>query len=866
MIEYQEKEHTMQNMPIAIFRGDDTDALGYQTIVGTIRTDLDLTGCKAVFKYLSFSVEFNPIPADKKLTVIIPASETAKFPPGLGYASLRVYDAEGKLCTFSNRIMVFVATKTPMFGNEEFEVDFNVRPELEPLKIFVGPNPDDFDEYRGFLEKVIDRASAEKYGLAILLDAIDSDLGAEDGVAATPAAVKAAYAAVIGKLTDDYYTKDETDEAIDRVAAYYITYDAVGHAFPTHADLVNAQTYYSGGKARTPTRNDYAIVLADETHGGSEYRYIYAVAEGETTGSWQPQYPVEGVMTVDQTVTKNSQNPVASSGIWSAIWGALTSLPGFSSIYDWCVATFRNKTDLNVYDDSSRVWTISNCTAPGLGNTINGRYAYSASEQKWLKDGVTDFYIYRDAGQWVLFVRLQGDLPVWTTDSAQGVSGTIIMTGGMTARYTIDVATSWETTDTLAKSSEIVTDYPSLNDKPQINGNELTGNKTGAALGLLDASNGVATGLVTYLGTFNGFEYGLRFGSFGSDYAVQIVARSAGSQTEWTATANLMMQKSKTGYAALLSDIPSVPSASAGTPLMDGTGSAGSSAAFARGDHRHPSDSTKLDKSGGTMTGGLTMGGGNLITFSDSSGTRTMTIGLNSDSFEINLYSYGTLVYTWRTPYNSGVFALASELLNKLDASSASAPFSSDSSVSYPVGSHVTYNGKLYVCTTATTGGTWVAASWTADVIDDPDAVLDITSQNQLRVVAKDGTLLWAQGYDLASTSSATLACDAANNFTFANGATSQAFTLPTAPTGKAGDFGLDIDNSANASAATMTLTGLDTTFSVVVPEGESLNDMLAIAAGELARFYITLSTFRVNNLPTWHIVKQIVENGGATV
>jgi hypothetical protein len=147
----------------------------------------------------------------------------------------------------------------------------------------------------------------------------------------------------------------------------------------------------------------------------------------------------------------------------------------------------------------------------------------------------------------------------------------------------------------------------------------------------------------------------------------------------------------------------------------------------------------------------------------------------------------------------------------------------------------------------------------------DPDAVLDVASQNQLRVVAKDGTVLWAQGYDLASTSSATLACDAVNNFTFADGATTQAFALPTAPTGKVGDFGLDIDNSANTGAATMTLTGRDTTFSVVVPEGESLNDMLAIAAGELAQFYITLTTFRINNLPTWHILKQIVENGGAT-
>ena len=142
----------------------------------------------------------------------------------------------------------------------------------------------------------------------------------------------------------NYYTKQETDEAIDRVAAYYITYDAAGNPFPTYASLANATTVYSGGSVRVPTRNDYCVVLADETHQGAEYRYIYSVAEGQTTGSWQPQFPVEGVMTVDPTVTRNSQNPVSGGGVWSAIWGALSALPaGFASLYDWCVAQLAGK-------------------------------------------------------------------------------------------------------------------------------------------------------------------------------------------------------------------------------------------------------------------------------------------------------------------------------------------------------------------------------------------------------------------------------------------------------------------------------------------------------------------------------------------
>ena len=111
----------------------------------------------------------------------------------------------------------------------------------------------------------------------------------------------------------NYYTKAETDEAIDKLAAYYITYNAAGAAFPTRADLLNAQTYYSGGAARVPTRNDYAVVLADESHGGAEWRYIYAVADGSTTGQWEAQYPIE-TNDYDALANKPSINGVTLSG------------------------------------------------------------------------------------------------------------------------------------------------------------------------------------------------------------------------------------------------------------------------------------------------------------------------------------------------------------------------------------------------------------------------------------------------------------------------------------------------------------------------------------------------------------------------
>ena len=114
-------------------------------------------------------------------------------------------------------------------------------------------------------------------------------------------------------IKTNYYTKAETDDAIDTYAAYYITYTAAGAAFPTHAALTNATVVYSGGAARTPTRNDYAVVLADESHGGAEWRYIYTVAAGATSGQWDAQYPIE-TNDYDALSNKPQINGVSLSG------------------------------------------------------------------------------------------------------------------------------------------------------------------------------------------------------------------------------------------------------------------------------------------------------------------------------------------------------------------------------------------------------------------------------------------------------------------------------------------------------------------------------------------------------------------------
>lgn len=49
------------------------------------------------------------------------------------------------------------------------------------------------------------------------------------------------------------------------------------------------------------------------------------------------------------------------------------------------------------------------------------------------------------------------------------------------------------------------------------------------------------------------------------------------------------------------------PSPSTASPLMDGTASAGTSAAYARGDHRHPTDTSRLAADQGTANAGKFM-------------------------------------------------------------------------------------------------------------------------------------------------------------------------------------------------------------------------------------------------------------------
>ena len=125
-----------------------------------------------------------------------------------------------------------------------------------------------------------------------------------------------------GKLAraEDYYTMAEVDDKITTFVAHYLTgKDSNGRFVPfaTRAALDYAKQHHTkedpqffyAGEPFTPTKNDYCVVLADETVGGKTARYSFV---GEwPTGSWQYQY------TINDTAFSEAQWAAINSGVTS---------------------------------------------------------------------------------------------------------------------------------------------------------------------------------------------------------------------------------------------------------------------------------------------------------------------------------------------------------------------------------------------------------------------------------------------------------------------------------------------------------------------------------------------------------------------
>ena len=111
------------------------------------------------------------------------------------------------------------------------------------------------------------------------------------------------------------------NSSINNLAAYYLTYNAQGDAFPTKAALDAATTFYNGGVEREPTKNDYLIILEDEEHTTAlgvnpTTRYVYDGAQ------WAFQY------VVNNTSLTQAQVDAINSGITPVLVNWLAAFKG----------------------------------------------------------------------------------------------------------------------------------------------------------------------------------------------------------------------------------------------------------------------------------------------------------------------------------------------------------------------------------------------------------------------------------------------------------------------------------------------------------------------------------------------------------
>ena len=105
---------------IVLFKGDDSDFQGNQSIDVVIDTKLDTTGMKAHFRFMDFVQDFDSIPENKTLRLVFPNAKTSEFPLGAADATMRLEDASGKFRTVSNRIHVVVTNSVPeAYDNED---------------------------------------------------------------------------------------------------------------------------------------------------------------------------------------------------------------------------------------------------------------------------------------------------------------------------------------------------------------------------------------------------------------------------------------------------------------------------------------------------------------------------------------------------------------------------------------------------------------------------------------------------------------------------------------------------------------------------------------------------------------------------
>ena len=167
--------------------------------------------------------------------------------------------------------------------------------------------------------------------------------------------------------------------------------DAVAYAVGdrvTYGSPAKIYIFTAAHAAGDWTGEDVRLATAFPATG--ESGKIYVALDTNKTYRWSGSAYVEiANPDLDDAVTRTSGNGVKSSGIWSAIWGALTALPtDFTSLYDWVVSQLAGKASTADATLTARSgfsdWSFSPSTT-ATGHAISMQIVY---------DEVSDVHFY----------------------------------------------------------------------------------------------------------------------------------------------------------------------------------------------------------------------------------------------------------------------------------------------------------------------------------------------------------------------------------------------------------------------------------------------------------------------------------------
>ncbi len=264
------------------------------------------------------------------------------------------------------------------------------------------------------------------------------------------------------KLADKNYV----DDSINQVAAYYITKTAAWDAFATKAELLATTTFYSWWVVRTPTRNDYCIVLADETHNWETTRYSYQWS------SWEYQYTVnETALTQQQVDALNSW--ITSTKVWQydtavstiAWYGDIVThnASEFATSAQWWKADTALQPNDNISELNNDAWYITWVNWGDVGWTLSNQVDLQNALNAKADDSGVVHTTWAETIAWTKTFSTSPVVPNKTADAAN--TWTAIATEAQVYKKQ-DTLVSWTNIKTINSTSLLGSGNIAINEVP----------------------------------------------------------------------------------------------------------------------------------------------------------------------------------------------------------------------------------------------------------------------------------------------------------------------------------------------------------------------------------------------------------------